>query len=121
MQAPLFVNDVAYGALVLTGEALSPALAGSLEMFAELVARAIENVRLRIELVQRERLAALGEAAAVMAHEVRNPVAAIMNARALLQKEGRDEATRPRSCASSTRRRCGSSGWSATSSISAGR
>ncbi len=93
VQAPLFVNDVAYGALVLTGEALSPALAGSLEMFAELVARAIENVRLRIELVQRERLAALGEAAAVMAHEVRNPVAAIMNARALLQKEGRDEAT----------------------------
>lgn len=87
VQAPLFVNDVAYGALVLTGDELTPALAGSIEMFAELVARAIENVRLRTELVQRERLAALGEAAAAMAHEVRNPVASILNAGSLLQKE----------------------------------
>jgi signal transduction histidine kinase len=86
VQAPLFVNDVAYGALVLTGDELTPTLAGSLEMFAELVARAIENVRLRTELVQRERLAALGEAAAVMAHEVRNPIGAILNAAALMQK-----------------------------------
>jgi signal transduction histidine kinase len=86
VQAPLFVNDVAYGALVLTGDELTPALAGSIEMFAELVARAIENVRLRTELVQRERLAALGEAAAVMAHEVRNPIGAILNAAALMQK-----------------------------------
>jgi signal transduction histidine kinase len=86
VQAPLFVNDIAYGALVLTGDELTPALAGSLEMFAELVARAIENVRLRTELVQRERLAALGEAAAVMAHEVRNPIGAILNAAALMQR-----------------------------------
>lgn len=90
VQAPLFVNDVAYGALVLTGDELTPALAGSIEMFAELVARAIENVRLRTELVQRERLAALGEAAAVMAHEVRNPIGAILNAGALLQKQAID-------------------------------
>jgi len=87
VQAPIFVGGVPYGALVLTGDELSPALTGSLEMFVELVARAIENVRLRTELVQRERLAALGEAAAVMAHEVRNPIAAILNARTLLQKE----------------------------------
>jgi signal transduction histidine kinase len=87
VQAPLFVNDVAYGALVLTGDELTPALAGSIEMFAELVARAIENLRLRTELVQRERLAALGEAAAVMAHEVRNPIGAILNAAALMEKE----------------------------------
>jgi signal transduction histidine kinase len=87
VQAPLFVNDEAYGAFVLTGDELNPALAGSIEMFAELVARAIENVRLRTELVQRERLAALGEAAAVMAHEVRNPVGSILNAGSLLQKE----------------------------------
>ncbi len=86
VQAPLFVNGEPYGALVLTGDELTPTLAGSIEMFAELVARAIENVRLRTELVQRERLAALGEAAAVMAHEVRNPIGAILNAGALLQK-----------------------------------
>jgi two-component system, NtrC family, sensor histidine kinase HydH len=59
-------------------------------MFTELVARAIENVRLRTELVQRERLAALGEAAAVMAHEVRNPITAILNAQTLLLKEATD-------------------------------
>ncbi len=86
VQAPLFVGGAPYGALVITGDDLTPAHAGAMEMFAELVARAIENVRLRTELVQRERLAALGEAAAVMAHEVRNPIAAILNARVLLQK-----------------------------------
>jgi signal transduction histidine kinase len=90
VQAPLFVNGQPYGALLLSGDDLNPALVGSLEMFAELVARAIENVRLRTELVQRERLAALGEAAAVMAHEVRNPIAAILNAGTLLAKEAID-------------------------------
>ncbi len=93
VQAPLFVNDAPYGALVLTGDDLNPAISGSIEMFAELVARAIENVRLRTELVHRERLAALGEAAAVMAHEVRNPIAAILNAGTLLQKDPVDPST----------------------------
>src|SRR5205814_6987738 len=73
----------------------------TVEMYAGLVARAIENVRLHAratarmeelqrlqgELVARERLAALGEAAAVMAHEVRNPIAAILNAAALLRRD----------------------------------
>jgi signal transduction histidine kinase len=100
VQAPLFVDDVAYGALVVTSDALTPAIAGAIELFAELVARAIESVRLQQraaarleqlqrvqgELVERERLAALGEAAAVMAHEVRNPIAALLNAAALLQR-----------------------------------
>jgi signal transduction histidine kinase len=92
VQAPLFVDDKPFGALVVTGDLLTPAVAGSIEMFAELVARAIETVRLRVELVQRERLAALGEAAAVMAHEVRNPIAAILNAGALLRRFHRDAA-----------------------------
>ncbi len=92
VQAPLFVDDKPFGAFVVTGDQLTPALAGSLEMFAELVARAIETVRLRVELVQRERLAALGEAAAVMAHEVRNPIAAILNAGALLRRIHHDAA-----------------------------
>jgi signal transduction histidine kinase len=92
VQAPLFVDDRPFGAIVVTGDLLTPAMAGSVEMFAELVARAIETVRLRVELVQRERLAALGEAAAVMAHEVRNPIAAILNAGALLRRFLRDAA-----------------------------
>jgi two-component system, NtrC family, sensor histidine kinase HydH len=92
VQAPIFVADSPYGALVVTSDALSPLVATALELFAELVGTAIENIRLRVERVERERLAALGEAAGVMAHEVRNPVGAIMNALALLDREDRSVA-----------------------------
>ncbi len=92
VQAPVFVGDAPYGALVVTSDALSPLVATALELFAELVGTAIENIRLRAERVERERLAALGEAAGVMAHEVRNPVGAIMNALALLDREDRSVA-----------------------------
>ena len=87
VQAPLFVGDAPFGALVVTGDALSPLVATALDLFAELVGKALETVRLRRERVERERLAALGEAAGVMAHEVRNPVGAIMNAVTLLRRE----------------------------------
>ena len=40
--------------------------------------------------MERERLAALGEVAALMAHEVRNPVGAILNAIALLRRGDQD-------------------------------
>jgi PAS domain S-box-containing protein len=100
VQAPIFVTDRPYGALVVTDDRLTPVSVGTLEMYAQLVGAAIENVRLHDraaqrlaelerlqgELVKRERLAALGEAAAVMAHEVRNPIAAILNAVALLER-----------------------------------
>jgi PAS domain S-box-containing protein len=87
VQAPIFLADAPYGALVVTSDALSPLVATALDLFAELVGKAIEAVRLRRERVERERLAALGEAAGVMAHEVRNPVGSIMNALALLRRE----------------------------------
>jgi signal transduction histidine kinase len=103
VQAPLFVDDAPYGAMVVTDDRLTPIACGTLEVFAQLVGAAVENARLHEraaarlaelshlqgELVQRERLAALGEAAAVMAHEVRNPVAAILNAVTLLEREQR--------------------------------
>ncbi|HLT30192.1 MAG TPA: ATP-binding protein [Myxococcaceae bacterium] len=92
VQAPLHVDDAPYGALVVIGRQLTPLVASDIELFAELVARAIENVRLRRAGVLRERLAALGEAAAVMAHEVRNPLAAILNALTVLEA---DERRRP--------------------------
>jgi signal transduction histidine kinase len=85
VQAPIFVGPRPYGALVVTGNTLTPMLATAIELFAELLGHALANVQLRRERVERERLAALGEAAAVMAHEVRNPVAAIGNALALLR------------------------------------
>lgn len=88
VQAPLFLDNAPYGALVVTSDALSPLVATALDLFAELVGKALETVRLRRERVERERLAALGEAAAVMAHEVRNPVGAIMNALVLLKRDG---------------------------------
>ncbi|MEO8876122.1 MAG: histidine kinase dimerization/phospho-acceptor domain-containing protein, partial [Polyangiaceae bacterium] len=88
VQAPLFLADAPYGALVVTSDALTPIVATAIDLFAELVGKALETVRLRRERVERERLAALGEAAAVMAHEVRNPVGSIMNALALLDRDG---------------------------------
>jgi two-component system, NtrC family, sensor histidine kinase HydH len=88
VQAPLFLGEEPYGALVVTGDALSPLVATALELFAELVGKALEAIRLRQERVERERMAALGEAAAVMAHEVRNPVGAIMNSLVLLERDG---------------------------------
>ena len=101
VQAPLFVDDQPYGAIIAVGDELTPGLAGAVEMFTELVARALESTRrraelalrldelrqLQAELAGRERLAGLGEAAAVLAHEVRNPLAAMLNAVALLRKE----------------------------------
>lgn len=86
LQAPLFVDDAPYGAFTLTGDHLTPALAGAAEVFAVLVARAIENVRHRATMLQHERLAAIGEAAAIMAHEVRNPIAAMLNVVTLLRR-----------------------------------
>jgi signal transduction histidine kinase len=93
VQAPLFIGPTPYGALAITGDDLNPLVATALDLFAELVGKALETVRLRRERVERERLAALGEAAAVMAHEVRNPVGSIMNALALLRHPKRTQPT----------------------------
>ena len=46
-----------------------------------------ESERLHARLLEVERLATTGELAAVMAHEIRNPLAAIVNATALLTDE----------------------------------
>lgn len=63
------------------GAALTNArLMGDLQRSYEMLAQA------QRDLVVRERLAALGELAAVVAHEVRNPVAVIFNSVAALQR-----------------------------------
>jgi two-component system, NtrC family, sensor histidine kinase HydH len=53
----------------------------------ELVADITEQEQLRARLLAIERLAAVGEVAAGLAHEIRNPLAAILNAVTLLEQE----------------------------------
>ncbi|MCI0671256.1 MAG: ATP-binding protein [Myxococcaceae bacterium] len=99
--APIFVEDAPFGFLSVQGQGLTPSAAATLELFARGVGAALENVRhhrrareqletlerLQGELVQRARMAVLGEAAAVVAHEVRNPLAVILNAVTLLRRD----------------------------------
>jgi two-component system sensor histidine kinase HydH len=103
MDAPIFVGSTPFGTLSVQGRGLTPSTVGALELFAGLVGSALENVRhhreaaarlaelsrLQGELVAQERLSVLGEAAGVVAHEVRNPLGAILNVVAVLKREGR--------------------------------
>lgn len=79
-----YLLDLGY--LVLVG-AVGSALA------RRFVDNAHELASAQTALIERERLAALGEMSAVVAHEVRNPVAVIFNAAASLRKhpEERDK------------------------------
>lgn len=101
LDAPILVEGQPYGLLCIQAPTLTPAGAGTLELFSQLLGGALENVRhhetaaerlsevarLQDELVARERLTVLGEAAGVVAHEVRNPLGAILNAVAVLRRE----------------------------------
>jgi signal transduction histidine kinase len=66
--------------LAVTGRDLTEHDFVVIQLFAGKIAATIRLEALRIEMVQRERLAAVGAMAAVLAHEVRNPLGVMFNA-----------------------------------------
>ncbi len=64
----------------------------AIQMFAAQVGAAQRLGALRTEMVRRERLAAVGEMSAVLAHEVRNPLGIMFNAVGTLERLGAETA-----------------------------
>jgi signal transduction histidine kinase len=94
---PLRRDDSYIGLMLVAASpsALTPEARSTLEVLAGQVAVAIEdsrlveeNLRLERTLAERERLAALGQMAASVAHEVKNPLSAI---KSIAQVMGEDE------------------------------
>jgi signal transduction histidine kinase len=103
MSAPLLVGDRLVGTLTVARVTDAPITADEgqlIESCATHIAVILEHLRLyddlktsydelahtQAELVKHERLAALGELAAVMAHEVRNPLGVIFNSLTSLKR-----------------------------------
>jgi signal transduction histidine kinase len=77
-----------------SSQSLSPDVRSVMELLAGQVAIAIddsrlleENVRLELELTERERLASLGRMAATVAHEIKNPLSAIKSIAQVMRED----------------------------------
>jgi len=97
---PLFAGDRVLGFLACWDERVPEAFASNeiaaLLEVAERAALVIENSLLYQQMKERDRLAALGEMAAGLAHEIRNPLAAIQGAiQLLLPERSREPGSRP--------------------------
>ncbi len=82
---PRVLSDVELERVMVMASQLAIAVANA-RLFEDLKNSYHELARTQETLVQRERLAALGELAAVVAHEVRNPLGVIYNAMASLRR-----------------------------------
>ena len=111
---PLAAGDRVVGFLACWDERVPEAFASNeiaaLIEVAERCALVIENSKLYEQMKERDRLAALGEMAAGLAHEIRNPLGAIKGAVQLLVPDGKTGAapsdpSRPASSSGSSSRR----------------
>jgi two-component system sensor histidine kinase HydH len=86
---PILADDQVLGLLCLKDERLREAYAtDEIDLFRGLAAQiavTIQNSKLYDRMKERDRLAAIGEMAAGLAHEIRNPLGAIKGAAQLLQ------------------------------------
>jgi signal transduction histidine kinase len=80
--------DAASGSLTQDTRSVLEVLAGQVAIAIEDCRLVEENVRLERRLAERERLAALGQMAATVAHEIKNPLSAI---KSIAQVMGEDE------------------------------
>jgi len=72
--------------LAVTGKDLTEHDFVAVQLFAAQLGASHRLLRLSTELVRKERLAAVGEMAAVLAHEVRSPIGVIFNALGLMRR-----------------------------------
>jgi signal transduction histidine kinase len=98
--APVFVRERPWGLISVVSSTFRAADADAVALFATHVGSALEVAlfieelstananlhRAQKDLVERERLAALGELGAIIAHEVRNPLGVIFNAVSSLRR-----------------------------------
>lgn len=96
---PLVAEDQVLGLLNLKDERLREAYASDeVDLFRGVVAQIaiiVQNTKLYDRMKERDRLAALGEMAAGLAHEIRNPLGAIKGAAQLLLPPAADVAEAP--------------------------
>lgn len=92
---PIITNGKLSHLLAVTGRDLTEHDFVAVQLFAAQIGAAIHMRALRNALVHKERLAAVGQMAAVMAHEVRNPLGTIFNAVASLRRSDKTSANLP--------------------------